>query len=150
MREDNTHRPRPNDVERILARFDSVDARFNSVDMRFDYIDARFNSVDARFDAIDARFNSVESRLQTLDARLTTLEDKVERRPQETRPVWEQVLSRLDGLDARMNSLEGEVRSGFRKAERQVGELYKDVLAVRADQRDLENRMDKLESEPAR
>jgi tetrahydromethanopterin S-methyltransferase subunit G len=79
------------------------------------------------------------ARLDSVDERLTTLEDRVDRRLQETRPIWEQVLARLD-------SLESEVRTGFRRIERNVGTLIKDVLEVRADQRDLEDRMDKIES----
>ena len=79
------------------------------------------------------------ARLDSIDSRLTTLEDKVDRRLQETRPVWEQVLARLD-------SLESEVRTGLRRIERNVGMLTKDVLEVRADQRDLEKRMDETES----
>ena len=101
--------------------------------------------------------------LVSIGARLTALEDKVDRRLLETRPIWEQVLGRLDHIDNRMNtienrmntienrldSIETEMRSGFRKLERQVGLLAEDVLVVRADQRDLEKRVSKLESEPA-
>ena len=83
--------------------------------------------------------SQILTRLDSIDSRLTTLEDKVDRRLQETRPIWEQVLARLD-------SLESEVRTGFRRFERHVGQLAKDVLEVRADQRDLEYRMDKIES----
>ena len=54
-----------------------------------------------RFDAIDARLNG-------MDARLLTLEERVDRRLQETRPFWEQVLTRLDALEA-------EVRNGLRR-----------------------------------
>jgi hypothetical protein len=90
----------------------------------------------------DGDLNLILTRLDSIDVRLTTLEDKVERRMQETRPIWEQVLAKLDGLET-------ELRNGFRKLERQVGLLAEDVLVVRADQRDLEKRVTKLESEPA-
>jgi CO dehydrogenase/acetyl-CoA synthase beta subunit len=80
------------------------------------------------------------TRLDSIDARLMTLEDKVDRRLQETRPIWKQVLARLE-------KLENEMRNGFRKLERQVGLLAEDVLVVRADQRDLEKRVTKLEPE---
>jgi chromosome segregation ATPase len=92
----------------------------------------------ARLDSIDMRLTGLEGKLDSVDARLTSLEEKVERRLQETRPIWEQVLARLE-------SLETEVRSGFRRLERQVGTLAKDVLIVRADQRDLEERVEQLE-----
>ncbi len=82
------------------------------------------------------------ARLDSIDTRLTTLENQVDRRLQETRPIWEQVLARLDNL-------ESEMRNGFRRLERQVGLLAEDVLIVRADQRELEQRVSKLEPESA-
>jgi tetrahydromethanopterin S-methyltransferase subunit G len=103
----------------------------------------------SRLDSIDSRLDTVEAQLKIVDHRLVTLEDKVDRRLQETRPIWEQVLARLDGLENGVHNLETETRNGFRKLERQVGLLAQDVLEVRADQRDLERRVDKVESEPA-
>ncbi len=109
-------------------------------------------------------FARVLARLDTLDARLTALEDKVERRLQDTRPIWEQVLTRLDGIESRLDSLESrmtalegemrtlreEVRSGLHQFEPQVEVLTKDVRDVRAKQLDLDRRMDRLESKPTR
>ncbi len=89
----------------------------------------------------DGDLKLILTRLDSIDARLTTLEDKVDRRLQETRPIWEQILTML-------GNLESDMRNGFRKLERQVGLLAEDVLVVRADQRDLEKRIDKLEPEP--
>ena len=99
------------------------------------------------------------TRLDSIDSRLTTLEDKVDRRLQDTRPMWEQVLvrldavegqlvsfgSRMDGFEKRLDDFGNELRSSLRSFERQVGRLAEDVLKVRADQRGLEDRMDKLE-----
>lgn len=94
--------------------------------------------------------------LDSIAARLTTLEDKVDRRLQETRPIWEQVLIRLDKIESVVEELRtdveefrNETRQNFRTLERRLSVLADDVVAVRADQRDLESRMDKLESEPA-
>ncbi len=86
--------------------------------------------------------------LESINTRLSTLEEKVDRRLQETRPIWEQVLARLDGVENRMQSLENEVRAGFRKLERQIAVLATDVIEVRAHQRDLERRVDQLEPKP--
>src|SRR5947209_4969877 len=90
----------------------------------------------------DEGLRLILARLDSIDTRLTNLEDKVDRRLKETRPIWEQVLARL-------NSMEEEMRNGFRKLERQMGLLAEDVMIVRADQRDLEKRVSKLESETA-
>lgn len=93
------------------------------------------------FERILARLDSIDTRLGNVESRLSTLEDKVDRRLQETRPIWEQVLARLD-------SLESEMRTGFRRLERQTGLLAADALKVRADQEDLESRISQLEPKP--
>ncbi len=105
---------------------------------------------------IHARFDSVDGQLGSLDERLTALEDKVDRRLQETRPIWEQVLAKLDGLETKVDGLEvkvggieTEMRRGFRRLDRQMSGLAVDVLEVRVAQHDLESRMDKLEDERA-
>ncbi|HJQ34009.1 MAG TPA: hypothetical protein VJ866_17645 [Pyrinomonadaceae bacterium] len=99
-----------------------------------------------------ARLDSIDSRLDNVEGRLTALEDKVERRLYDTRPMWEQVLVRLGGVEgqltsfkARLDGFEEELRSSLRRFGRQVEVLAKDVFEVRADQRDLDRRMDKLE-----
>ena len=99
-----------------------------------------------------ARLDSIDSRLNNVEGRLSALEDKVDRRLQDTRPMWEQVLVRLDAVEgqlisfgSRLDGFENQLRSSLRSFERQVGQLAEDVLKVRADQRDLEKRMDVIE-----
>src|SRR5437762_941618 len=62
---------------------------------------ARFDALDARFDALDARVDALDARMDGLGARLTSLEEKVDRRLQETRPIWEAVLSQLEQLNSK-------------------------------------------------
>ena len=90
---------------------------------------------------ITAFEDKVESRFSNVENRLPTLEDKVDRRLQETRPIWEQVLVRLDGVESRLGGVESgvqtlegevtelreEVRSGFRRFERAVVALSTDL-----------------------
>lgn len=128
MSEDVTRGLPQDGVERILARLDSFDARFTTLE------------------------DKVENRLSNVENRLSTLEEKVDRRLQETRPIWEQVLVRLDGVESRVQTLEGgvtelreEMRSGFRRFERAVMTALTDVSETRGDQRDVEKRMDELE-----
>jgi chromosome segregation ATPase len=104
---------------------------------------ARLDSIDSRMSGLEARMSGLEDRMNGLEGRMTTLEDKVDRRLQETRPVWEQVLARLD-------SIENEMRTGFREVKTGLKILNEDILQVRIAQRDLETRTARLESEPAR
>ena len=103
------------------------------------------------------------SLLRSMDARLTSLEGTVDKRLKETRPIWELVVARLDRLEtelaafkeavnARLDNLDEKVenlgldmRAGFKRLERQIAVLAKDIAGVRADQSDLEARMDRLE-----
>ena len=78
--------------------------------------------------------------LQLILARLDTLEEKVDRRLQETRPVWERAL-------AEIAELRRELNHGLRKVERQVDILNHNILEVRGDLRYLDERVTKLEPE---
>jgi len=111
----------------------------------------RLDSIDSRLGNLESRMSNVENRLSNVENRLSTLEEKVDRRLQETRPIWEQVLVRLDGVESRVQALEGEVtglrdevRAGFRRFERAVVAMSTQILEVGGDQRYLEKRMDEL------
>ena len=90
-----------------------------------------------------ARLDSIDGRINGLEQRLTALEEKVDRRLQEARPIWEAVLARLDNLEL-------DMRAGFRRVERVMGEAAKSLLEVQSYQNDLERRMDRLEPESKR
>ncbi|MBC7930247.1 MAG: hypothetical protein H7Z38_06715 [Rubrivivax sp.] len=81
----------------------------------------------------------VFARFDALDARLTTLEEKVDSRLRETRPIWE-------AMKADLESVKVEVK----EINRGVKILHKDVLRVRVEQVELEERIEQLESEHAR
>ena len=93
----------------------------------------------ARFDSMDVRFDSLETRL-------TALEDKVDRRLQETRPIWEQVLTRLTAVEERLKKLEDEFfwfGRNFRNWTRELSKLQEKY-------EDLEERVGQTGSEPPR
>ncbi len=83
----------------------------------------------------------MDSRLVTLeeiDSRLVSLEEKVDRRLQETRPIWEGVLEQLKEINARLLRVEDENKD-FRRMFRST---YSDMSRV---QENLEERIEKLE-----
>ncbi|MDT7687660.1 MAG: hypothetical protein QOE46_419 [Acidobacteriota bacterium] len=86
-----------------------------------------------------ARFDTLDTRMDRHESRLVTLEDKVDARLRETRPIWE-------AMQADLESIKGEVKD----INRGVKILHKDILRVRVDQEELSERVEKLESEPAR
>lgn len=81
------------------------------------------------------------ARFDALDMRIGALEERVERRMQDTRPIWERALTEI----AEMRE---EMRANFRKLERQLSALSVDVLETRGTVSDLEARVDKIDKSP--
>ena len=95
--------------------------------------------VFARFDALDARLSSLEAKFDSPNGRVTPLEDKVDSRLRETRPIWEAMQARLEGIE-----------NAVKEISRVVLLLHEDNLRIRTDQRDLRERVEKLESQSTR
>jgi chromosome segregation ATPase len=104
-----------------------------------------------RLDSMDKRLDSIDSNVHSLDARLTAVEEKVDRRMQETRPIWERALAEIAGLRAEMQEgfekVHGELNHGLRRIDRKVDILNHDIFEARADLRHLDERVTKLEPE---
>jgi chromosome segregation ATPase len=129
--------------ERVFARFDSLDARM-------DRFESRLGSIENKVDALDARVSRVEAKVDALDSRLTTLEEKVDSRLRETRPIWEAVQTHLENVEARLGGVEselGELKKEVKAVADGVMLLHEDNLRIRIDQRDLRERVTKLESQ---
>jgi chromosome segregation ATPase len=85
-----------------------------------------------------ARLDSIDTRLNSMDSRLGTLEEKVDKRLQETRPIWESVLAQLKEVNTRLIRVEDESKD-FRRLFRSA---FSDMSRIQGD---LEDRLDKLE-----
>ncbi|HEX8283662.1 MAG TPA: hypothetical protein VF588_09925 [Pyrinomonadaceae bacterium] len=116
----------------------------------------------------------VLSILRSIDTRLTVLEDKVDRRLQETRPIWEQVLARLTAVEERLGKVEerltnveerltkveerltgvefrlGKVEDEVDGLGRKFRVFNRDILKLQNRDDDLTERMDKIEAGHAR
>jgi chromosome segregation ATPase len=96
----------------------------------------------ARLDSIDAGLVDMNTRLEKLGARAY-----------DTKPIWENALKEI--TDVRVEMREGfeksrsETETGLRRLEHKIDILNKNILDVRADQRELEERVNKLDSQPA-
>ena len=124
------------------------------------------NSTDNLNDSQDSKLDRLIISVQSIDSRLGSLEVKVDQRLHDTQPIWENVQEqlaqvietqaqhgeRLERLEGEVTGLRGEVASlradtekGFRtidrRMERQIGEFER----LHAYQRDLEDRVDRIE-----
>ncbi len=111
--------------------------------------------VFARFDALDTSMRAFDSRLQHLEAKTY-----------DTKPIWEHALKEIADTRAEMRegiagvrvemgemrvelgNLRVEMEAGSRRVERKIDILNQNILDVRADQRELEERVTKIEPQP--
>src|SRR3954468_11025009 len=108
--------------ERVFARFDSLDARMDRIEVKVD--------------ALDARVSRVEAKVDSLDRRLTTLEEKVDSRLRETRPIWEAMQADLT-----------KVKDDVKEIKYTLKAMHKESLRVLTGQEELDERVEKLESQ---
>jgi chromosome segregation ATPase len=130
-------------------------------------------TLEDKVDRLITAVQSMDSRLGSLEIKVGSLETKVDQRLRDTLPIWEAVQAQLaeireslqrqgeslqrlaesqqrlqedmNGLRAEVASLRADTEKGFRtfdrRMERQIGEFEK----LHAYQRDLEDRVDKIE-----
>jgi chromosome segregation ATPase len=109
--------------ERVFARFDALDSAIRHLDSRVESLDSRVESLDSRVESLDSRVENLDSRVQ-----------KLEVRAYDTKPIWEQALK--------------EIVETRRELSRRLDRIEGSVLETRADLRDAEDRIEKLESKP--
>ncbi len=55
---------------------DSMDKKFDAVNVRFDAVDRKFEAMDRRFDAADRKFEAMDRRFDAVDRKFDALNDK--------------------------------------------------------------------------
>ena len=123
-----------------------------SLEDKVDRLLVAVQSIDSRLSNLEVRFDHQIVAVQSIDSRLSNLETKVDQRLRETQPIWEGVQAQLTEVLAALKlhgelvaSLRADTEKGFRtfdrRMERQIGEFER----LHAYQRDLEDRVDKIE-----
>lgn len=77
-------------IKRLSRLTETMDKRFERVDIRLDGMDAHLENMDARLNGMDAHLESVDQRLSGMGQRLTSVDGKLD-----------QVLLMLDRLTPR-------------------------------------------------
>lgn len=94
--------------------------------------------VFARFDAVDSAIRELDSRLQTLEVRADDTNSRLhnlEIRAYDTKPIWEQAIK--------------EIVETRRELSKRLDRIDAIALETRADLRDAEDRIDKIERKPS-
>ena len=149
MSENLTNPLPPNAVEQILATLTAIDTRLTRLEERDEQraYDTRpiWEQVLKRFDGLDEHAEATKGTLESLEehAALTNAGlDSIEKRLD---VVEAAVTSLRSEFDSKLEDLRLDMRAGFKRLERQMAQVALNVVAVRTDQSDLEERMDRIE-----
>src|SRR6266536_876813 len=131
---------------------------------------ARFDSMDERFDRLETRLTSVESRMEKLEAKQYDTKPIWERALAAIAQTNTEMTAGFDALRAEMTAGFDALRAGIattntrmdsgfdqirtdldfslRGVERKIDVLNQNILDLRAEQRYVDSRLEKLESPP--
>jgi archaellum component FlaC len=125
--------------ERVFARFDAVESRIERLEMRHydtkpiweqalaaiastnEHMREGFAEIRIQLDLINTHLDAMDTRFQSID-------------------------SRFDAMDARFTGLGTDLDNGLHGVERKLDVLNKYILELRADQRYVDSRLEKIES----
>ena len=109
--------------ERVFGRFDAVDSAIRYLDSRLQGLGVRADDTNSRLQKLEVRADDTNSRLQ-----------KLEIRAYDTKPIWEQAIK--------------EIVETRRELSKRLDRIDAMALETRADLRDAEDRLDKIERKP--
>lgn len=104
----------------------------------FREFDANQREFGVRLQGFDERLQGFDARLRDHDGKIDSLEKTVQARLYDTRPIWEAVQLQIAELRA-------EMEKGFRRSDRKAALFHEQVSDLYAYQRDMEERLEKLE-----
>jgi chromosome segregation ATPase len=140
--------------ERVFARFDAVDNRFDLVDERFERIEGRLSNVEIRIIKLEERqydtkpiWERALAAIAETSQQLTKAVTEINSRLDTIDNRFNAIDNRFDAIDARFNKQEFESEHNFRKVRRRLEALNDTLLELRADQRYVDRRLEKIEEQ---
>lgn len=132
MNEDPTQNlPQPSFEERVLAALSAMHAELSAMRAELSAVHTEQSAIRTEQSAIRTELSAIRQDVATLGERMSALEEKVDRRLQETRPMWEGVQEQIRQLD------------------RKFDVVLRDLYELRSDQMFLNRRVDQFEKERA-
>jgi chromosome segregation ATPase len=155
----------PGDKEPIAPQDDD---RISLLIIAVQSLSTNFQSLSTNFQSLSTNFQSLSTAFQDVKVRLEALEKTVTERSFETKPIWERALAEIAATRAELGEtraelkgeiadvkaelaetraeLRAEMQAGFRKLGLKIELLNEDSLTLRADQKQLDRRVETLES----
>ena len=118
--------------KRVLDEFAAV--RAEQAAMRKDITEIRTDIIEIRTQqaAMAKNIAALDPRVTSVETQLTSLDEKVDRRLQETRPIWEAVKAQIELLDAKFDNFILDlynIRGELRLHEKRLLQLESRILS---------------------
>lgn len=118
--------------KRVLDEFAAV--RAEQAAMRKDITEIRTDILEIRTQqaAMAKNIAALDQRVTSVETQLTSLDEKVDRRLQETRPIWEAVKAQIELLDAKFDNFILDlynIRGELRLHEKRLLQLESRILS---------------------
>jgi methyl-accepting chemotaxis protein len=162
--------------ERVFARFDVVEGRLSNVEIRIGKLEDRQYDTKPIWEQALAAIAENNQRMREgfaeTNQRIQDAFDEISKTNQRMREGFDEtnqrmregfdeiraqlgvIVARLDamdekfkGIDERFDSLDKDLDNNFRGVERKIDVLNRNILELRADQRYVDSRLEKIESQ---
>ena len=103
-------------------------------------------NTDDKLTLILTAVHELTFRVDKLEHRFDGFEARVEERLYDTRPIWQKVVADIGHLQEGQDTLRAEIKTSMRDVYYRFDVLNNTMLAIRADQRDIFDRVRVLEN----
>ena len=125
--------------EQVFARFDVVDRRFDGIEVRIERHEMKQLDTKPIWEQALIAIAETNAAMRNGFAIMGNAIDQINAR-------LDVMDKRFDGVDAGLKTLSTELNDGLRGVERKIEVLNQDLLELKADQRYVDSRLQKIES----
>lgn len=137
-------------ISLLIVAVESLSTAVESLSTRVESLSTSVDSLRSRVESLSTSVESLRIAVEDVKARVEVLENSAAEGSLETKPIWERALAEIAATRAELaetrSELRAEMRDGFLKLGLKIELLNEDSLTLRADQRQLERRVETLES----
>ncbi|MDT7540519.1 MAG: hypothetical protein QOE33_423 [Acidobacteriota bacterium] len=156
MSEDRTQNLPNDEFRQILAQLTSINSRLDRVDSRLDSMDARLERLEARDYDTKPIWENAFKEIADLRAEMREGFEKVNVKFDQVNAKFDQIDAKFDQVNARIENVQVGVNEGraemtvsLRKMSKQIEILNNNILEMGAEVRLLDDRISRLEPQPA-
>lgn len=128
-------------VQDLIAKHAETDARVARVER---VLEQRLYDTRPLWEAVQAQLQELAGRVRNVESEITEMHTQIS----ETRTHIAEMRAQMTEMRAQMTEMRVENSNGFRLVDRKIGVLGKTLIDMTADIGELQDRVEKIESQP--